>query len=60
MPFDTRFLLIAALIAGILSFGLSSMMFRNSDKGFTASQWLMMVLVFIVLMALAYVYQLVF
>ncbi len=57
---DTRFLLVAAVISGIISLGLSSMMFSNRDKGFTASQWLMMVLVFVVLMVFAYIYQLVF
>jgi hypothetical protein len=57
--FDTRFMLIAAVISGIIALGLSSMMFSNRDKGFTASQWLMMVFVFVVLMSLAYIYQLI-
>ena len=36
------------------------MMFSNRDKGFTASQWLLMVFIFMVLMVAAYIYQLVF
>ncbi len=53
-------MLIAAILSGVIALGLSSMMFSNRDKGFTASQWLMMVLVFAVLMMFAYIYQLVF
>ena len=57
---DTRFLIIAAILSGVVALGLSSMMFSNRDKGFTASQWLMMVFIFVVLMVFAYIYQLVF
>jgi len=57
---DTRFLIVAAVLSGVVALGLSSMMFSNRDKGFSASQWLMMVLVFVVLMVFAYIYQRVF
>ena len=57
---DTRFMLVAAILSGVISLGISSMMFSNRDKGFTASQWLMMVFIFVVLMMFAYIYQLVF
>ena len=53
-------MLIAAIMSGVVALGLSSMMFSNRDRGFTASQWLMMVFIFIVLMIVAYIYQLVF
>ncbi|MCC7359868.1 MAG: hypothetical protein IT317_10345 [Anaerolineales bacterium] len=54
---DTRFMLIAAIMSGVIALGLSSMMFSNRDKGFTASQWLLMIFIFIVLMIVAYIYQ---
>jgi hypothetical protein len=53
-------MLVAAVMSGVIALGLSSMMFGNRDKGFTASQWLMMIFIFGVLMALAYIYQLLF
>ena len=53
-------MIIAAILSGVVALGLSSMMFSNRDKGFTASQWLMMVFIFVVLMVFAYIYQLVF
>jgi hypothetical protein len=54
---DTRFMLIAALLAGVLSLALASVMFSNRERGFTSSQWLMALLVWMVLMVLAYIYQ---
>jgi hypothetical protein len=54
---DTRFMLIAALLAGVLSLALTSVMFTNREKGFTTSQWLMTLLIWLVLMVLAYIYQ---
>jgi hypothetical protein len=51
-------MLVAAIMSGVLALGLSSMMFSNRDRGFTASQWLMMIFIFVVLMVLAYIYQL--
>lgn len=53
-------MLVAAILSGVIALGLSSMMFSNRDKGFSASQWLLMVFMFVVLMSFAYIYQLVF
>jgi hypothetical protein len=44
----------------VLSLGIASVMFSNRDRGYTSSQWLMALLVWIVLMVLAYVYQSIF
>lgn len=57
---DTRFMVIAAVLAAVLSIGIASFMFSNRDRGFTTSQLLMAVFIWLVLMMLAYVYQRVF
>lgn len=53
-------MLISALLAAILALGIASVLFSNRDRGYSPSQWLMAVFVWIVLMVLAYVYQRVF
>lgn len=53
-------MLIASLLAGLVSMGLSSIMFSNRGHGFTASQWLGTALIWLVLIVLAYVYQAIF
>jgi len=57
---DTRFMLIAALLAAVLSLGTVTVLFSNRDKGFTSSQLLMSVFIWLVLMMLAYIYQRIF
>ncbi len=57
---DTQFMIIAALLATVLSIGIASILFSNRDKGFTPSQLLMAAFIWLVLMTLAYVYQRVF
>jgi hypothetical protein len=57
---DVRFMLIASLLAAVLALGFASVLFSNRDRGYTSSQWLMALLIWIVLMVLAYVYQRVF
>jgi hypothetical protein len=57
---DRNFMLIAALLSAILAYAAASFLFSNREKGFTTSQLLMALFIWLVLMMVAYVYQRVF
>jgi hypothetical protein len=57
---DTRFMIIAAVLAAVLAMGVAQVMFSNRERGFTSSQLLMAAFIWLVLMMLAFVYQRVF
>ena len=54
---DFRFLAFAAVIAALLAIGITRMFFSNRERGLSASQWLLAVLLWAIMMLLVYWYQ---